>query len=98
MDHQTDQYDSDPEDQASKAPAAKRRRCTPEERIAMREAEIAAIKEKRKGKVRESIAKARAILQEAKGLASACGMDDDAKACTMALNAWPKLASADCSD
>jgi hypothetical protein len=56
-----------------------RRRLTDEERIAAREAEIAAIKANQRKRALDSIAEARESLELAVELAEKCGMNEEAK-------------------
>lgn len=74
------------ETEAPAAPAEKRarRRLTPEQRIAEREAEIKAIKEQQRARVREKIAEAGETLRACALAAESAGMQDEAKRCVEA--------------
>ena len=63
----------------------KRRRFTPEERIANRKADIARIEEKQREKVREQIGEAAGLLLACAMAAELAGMKDEAKRCDGAL-------------
>lgn len=67
-------------------PKPPRRRFTPEERIANREAEIARIKEGRRTKARELIDDAREMLRQCRAEAKASGMEVEAQRCEDALD------------
>lgn len=64
-----------------------RRRLTPEERIAEREAEIAAIKANQRKRALDSLADAREALEIAVSLAEKCGMAEESKKWGAALTA-----------
>ncbi len=74
----------------SQEPKPPRRRLTPAERIAAREAEIEAIRASRHRRVSADIAKAVKLLQDARLEARACGMDEEAGSCDRALEHLPR--------
>lgn len=76
-------------------PTPPRRRFTPAERIANREAEIERIKEKQRERVREMIAEAIEALQECGHAAKDAGMAAEAKLCA---GAYAVMANPDYAD
>lgn len=65
---------------------APRRKLTPEQRIAEREAEIERIKERQKQKVRDLIEDALDILRDAAARADALGMTAESSALNLSIN------------
>lgn len=74
-----------PNPTATDSPKPPRRRLTPEQRIAERQAEIAAIKAHQRERVKAMIVKARELLDAASIAAESAGLPDDFNRCRAAI-------------
>lgn len=85
------------ESKKPEAPAEKkpRRRLTPEERIAERKAEIAAIEARQRERVREQISDVEGALHNCRSAAMLAGMEAEAKTCLEALRVLTGTAKLD---